>query len=196
MEGMERKLPRPFRFEATWLDDENYVEVVRNSWANPGSQWKVSGVMGKIKRCCDDLREWDKMTFGNVLRDLQRVRDELRALNKSGFNGSMVKYRNFLEEERTLMGREEILWNTSYFHQKASGRIKCNRIVKLVDDSGKLKVTLDYFAGLFQSDDRTSLEAACFAMDSLLTPSDNDVLLAEFTVEEVRQAVFSIHPTK
>ncbi|KAL8138861.1 hypothetical protein V2J09_004862 [Rumex salicifolius] len=46
---MEEKsrIPRPFRFEAMWVDEDTCAEVVRNAWINPGNSHVESNLVGK-----------------------------------------------------------------------------------------------------------------------------------------------------
>lgn len=82
--------------------------VVENAWKNLRSE---GGVMGKLGRCAEELKDWNLMEFGNVLLKLRSVREELRELNKRGMTRDLVRRRRFLEEkERDLMAKEELLW--------------------------------------------------------------------------------------
>lgn len=147
------KKARPFRFEAMWLEDENCTEVVRNAWENPSSANASKAIRGKLERCDVDLKDWDFAHFANVGRELKKTWDQLRVLGKNGWNGEIVIRRKELEKkERDLMKKEEILWfqraranefkwgdrNTKFFHLKASGWKKRNRIHKLVDEDNRV----------------------------------------------------------
>ena len=95
--------------------------------------------MGKIDRCGDDLRDWNKAGFGDLNKEMKKVKQGLIRDLEKNMKGSNVGKRRALEErERELMKREEIMWfqraranefkwgdrNTSFFHKKASGRKK------------------------------------------------------------------------
>ena len=58
------------------------------------------------------------------------------------------------------------------------------------------KIILDYFSTIFCSDQPTNSEASMEAMDKRVTPEMNNVLLKEFTVEEVKVALKQMHPIK
>lgn len=76
---------------------------------------------GKISRCMEDLREWNRKPFGNVLTKLQKVREELRLMHKRGMSGLMVAQRRQLErKEVELMEQEEKLW----FQRARSNEVK------------------------------------------------------------------------
>ncbi|KAL8162411.1 hypothetical protein V2J09_013900 [Rumex salicifolius] len=51
------KGPKPFRFEAMWLDDDNCSEIVRNAWLNPNSHNAEQTIVGKLSWCSEDLRD-------------------------------------------------------------------------------------------------------------------------------------------
>ena len=74
---------RPFQFEAMWLKDSTCEEVVRNSW----KQFDLSGSMWSfninISSCQDNLRVWNRNTFGHVRNTLQQSMRELKLAEES-----------------------------------------------------------------------------------------------------------------
>ncbi|XP_075633494.1 uncharacterized protein LOC142605953 [Castanea sativa] len=75
---------RPFRFESMWLKDRTCEAVVQDSWGNqPGnaSAWCFNG---KILTCQDNLKEWNKKTFGHVRNSLTKKMKELKVAEENG----------------------------------------------------------------------------------------------------------------
>lgn len=201
------------------MASEDSKEVIRNGWTNPGSSHAEEGICGKLARCAEDLKEWDSLAFGHVLTMLKKVRKRLKQLGSGGMRGDLVRQRRLLEEEeRELMEKEEVMWfqrananefsrgdrNTKYFHKKASGRQKRNKLVKLIDDDGSeaknregmTKIAMKYFRNLFESDARTPPDVASQEIEPLVTEDDNLELSRPFTIDEVKHAHFSMHSTK
>ncbi|KAL8497099.1 hypothetical protein ACS0TY_020687 [Phlomoides rotata] len=59
--------PRPFKFQASWILDSRFREVVRHSWGQllrPPDP--ISRVIQKLKRLKGDLRTWNKQVFGRI----------------------------------------------------------------------------------------------------------------------------------
>lgn len=82
--------------------------------------------------------------------------------------------------------------NKKFFHRKAEGRHKRNRLVKLIDDDGvetnKFKcmgdIAMKYFQSLFESDVKVFPEAASQGIQPFVSSEDNQELSRPFTVEE------------
>lgn len=94
--------------------------------------------------------------------------------------------------------------NSEFFHAVTRGRRAINKIATLENIEGRvfheeseiLSTIVDYFKDLFSSQDCPSLEALDGVMFSGITTEMNNNLIVEPTLEEVRSAVFSIHPDK
>ena len=90
--------------------------------------------------------------------------------------------------------------NTTYFHQSASARRRKNLIKKLkssnntwVEGNGNLKPLIgDYFHGLFTSDLGEVDQGLLNSVKPVVTNDMNNMLLAEYTREEDRNALFQI----
>jgi hypothetical protein len=105
--------------------------------------------------------------------------------------------------------RAKIFWykdgdlNTKFFHAAATTRRKMNRIDFLTDDNGvehrsqedMTVIVRDYFSTLFQKH-ASSREAVLNALSVSVTAEDNNNLTAPFTMEEFKDAVFSMQDDK
>lgn len=114
------------------------------------------------------------------------------------------------QEELTWVQRARADWlkhgdrNTNFFHQYASSRKKKNIIKGLVDDSGTrhedsnimLSMVKNYFTQLFQSEVHEINEAALDPVKLRVTLEMNQNLMAPFSYEEVKHALFSIGDLK
>jgi hypothetical protein len=117
-----------------------------------------------------------------------------------------------------LLLREEIMWrqrsriawlkegdrNTKFFHRKASGRHKKNKILKLkrsdesfeTDEEEITNMTHLYFQALYTEDLGVEPSALLDVIDPVVTEETNKQLTAEFTDEEIGGALFQIGPHK
>lgn len=53
-----------------------------------------------------------------------------------------------------------------------------------------------YFQGLFTTSNSVNMETILDSVEQVITPTMNYSLLKPYTLEEVRQAVFQMHPSK
>jgi len=57
---------KPFCFEVMWLRDKTCEDVVKESWVEVHDPSLVSVLSNKIFTCQDNLRTWNRETFGHV----------------------------------------------------------------------------------------------------------------------------------
>jgi hypothetical protein len=87
--------PRPFKFENMWLKADGFVYRVRLWWISYHFQGSPTFIFSqKLKALKNDLKRWNQKEFGNVEFRMQRVLEELYALDK-------------LEEQRGLAPEEK-----------------------------------------------------------------------------------------
>jgi hypothetical protein len=117
-----------------------------------------------------------------------------------------------LENQRDLYWKQraKVNWltkgdrNTTFFHSYASERKKHNRIKQLKREDGSMvegeeemaAVVTNYFNNLFTSHAGPRLEELLERVIQRVTPEMNDMLLREFTHEEVKDALNSISDLK
>ena len=94
--------------------------------------------------------------------------------------------------------------NSKFFHAVASQRRKSNEILKLKDSSGIWhsqqsdleRVAGAYLQSMFTSASTSSFQQVINHVCEVVTLDINGTLLAEFTHDEVKRALFQMHPTK
>ena len=94
--------------------------------------------------------------------------------------------------------------NTKFYHALTKQRQIRNRIVGLHDETGNWiteengveKVVVDYFEDLFTTTSPSDFENFLEEIITSITPQMNNGLLRPATEEEVRQALFLMHPVK
>ena len=209
---------RPFRFEAMWLKDSTCEEVVRNSWKQsnlPGSMWSFNR---NISSCQDNLRVWNRNTFGHVRNTLQRSMRELKLAEEFDEYRSnlrhIFKLRTRIEE---LKNREECMWkqrsriewlkegdkNTRYFHYRANQRNKRNYIPGLDDDTGiwwedegrMARLIEGYFNSLFSTSHPFDFDDILSGIQPAISEEMNEVLTREFIADEIQHTLKQMAPT-
>ena len=94
--------------------------------------------------------------------------------------------------------------NTKFYHALTKQRRARNIIVGLYDMNGEWiieeqgveKVAVDYFGDLFQTTSPTKFNVFLEEIIPTITPQMNQRLIRLATEEEVRQALFMMHPEK
>ena len=71
-----------------------------------------------------------------------------------------------------------------------------SRLFWNTDENGVEKVAVDYFDGLFSSTNPTEFDRFLEEIGSSISPQMNEMLLRLATEEDVRQALFMMHPEK
>jgi hypothetical protein len=208
----------PKRLEAKWLKEEKFREEVVRAWEQAGA---VAGdsVLARLGRMHSSLHAWDKRILKKPKRRLCKAQRELqKALDgpTSDENEEIAKEKANLIE--LLLEQDEIYWaqrsranwlqfgdrNSSFFHSFASARRKKNYIKKLKNDNDvwvegteNLKPLIsDYFTNLFTSEVQATDPALLQKIQPKVDQLMNERLLAPFTAEEVKKAVFSIGDLK
>ena len=94
--------------------------------------------------------------------------------------------------------------NTKFFHSKATQWRKKNHISGIQNALGQwveelekvVEVASDYFDNLFSATVADQMEECLNAVPNKVTNNMQEVLLGEFTAEEVKVALFQMGPTK
>ncbi|XP_050241238.1 uncharacterized protein LOC126690150 [Quercus robur] len=149
-----------------WLRDKTCGDVVKESWAEVHDPSLVSVLSNKIFTCQDNLRTWNRETFGHIWISLAKKLRELSGAEEAGlyrFNPTLIY--TFREEIQVLKSKEETIkkqrsrvdWlregdqNTRYFHCRANQRNKHNYILGLDDDYSNWVVDEGRMGGLVES---------------------------------------------
>ena len=114
------------------------------------------------------------------------------------------------QENTYWLQRSKVSWmkdgdrNSKFFHAVASQRKRRNEIQKLQDSEGRWhsqqpdleRVASEYFQAMFTSASTDSVQQVISHVCEVVSPEMNDMLLAEFSHDEVKRALFQMHPTK
>ncbi|KAL5573023.1 hypothetical protein UlMin_022620 [Ulmus minor] len=153
-----------------------------------------NGVAGKLRLCASDLESWNLESFRRLKLQVRKAKTAFDRIDKhlSSHNWKehqcleKVLYALKYKEERYWRQRSKDLWlkcgdsNSKFFHQKASARKSKNSITGLMDSNGSgviLSMVLD-------------------TIDRKVTPQLNEHLDQVFGLDDVKEAVFQMAPTK
>ena len=163
-----------------------------------------------------DLKEWSKIKFGNVLKEIEKLRSQLDELQLSGSDYAIIRAK--MNEMDELLYREEMLWlqcsridwlkegerNTKFLHRRAVWRARRNFIRRLQKQDGSWchvpsdmeRMTSSYFKEIFTKDPTLSPDAVLDCIQQKVSPELNESLCRPNTEEEIPDALFQIGPLK
>uniref|UniRef100_A0A803P3X8 Reverse transcriptase domain-containing protein n=1 Tax=Cannabis sativa TaxID=3483 RepID=A0A803P3X8_CANSA len=209
-----------FHYEQAWAAEEECGKIIESVWLD-GSNWgDPHGLRSQINHCGEILKDWNKDKKAELRARTKKLKEELKVVSSSTDEKDWQHRRKVERDLNAVEEKEEILWrqrsraiwlahgdrNTKYFHHKASQRKKKNTIKGLFDEQRRWctkeneieDILIGYYTDLFSSTgpkiNLTDRLIQC--VPNRLNQMDNDVLLEEFTEEEVKEAIDQIHPLK
>ncbi|XP_031121072.1 uncharacterized protein LOC116024317 [Ipomoea triloba] len=212
-DGRATQFRRRPRFENVWVRNPECRRVITDVW----SRLDGVGIGNRLTECGRVVWNWGRrQTQGNLeeVKVCKATMGRLRGLRDGGsvraFEDCQKRYLSlFRDESDKWKQRAKEMWytrgdsNTRFFHNSVNRRRRRNRITCLRDSAGVLvseecqmgRVMIDYFVELFSAeggDARPVLEC----LESRITAEQNEFLLRTVTAEEVKGAVFAMHPDK
>jgi hypothetical protein len=162
------------------------------------------------------LHKWGGKKFGNITRELSRMRRKLEKLMAD--DAPRTEIREVMDMMNELLYKEEMLWlqrsriawlkegdrNTRFFHNKAVWRAKKNRIKSLKDQDGVVqdvpsemeRMACSYFQSVYTRDPTLEPFPVVNLIERNITEEVNEELCKPFTSEEISDALFQIGPLK
>eukprot|EP00253_Pinus_taeda_P033811 PITA_33811 len=148
---------RPFKFEAFWLRDPDFIKKVEVWWGNCTSQGRcrMHTFQLKLKSLKVQIKRWNKEEFGNVLEDKQKLEKKMEDIQQKIILEGRTE--ESVNKEGAILGRleerrkqQEILWrqksrikwlregerNTKFFHQAMIKHRQGNRILSIKNKNG------------------------------------------------------------
>lgn len=214
-ENRRNKNGKVFRFDAMWLSNEECGGVVSKAWQNSNG----GNIVERIGAVASSLSKWASSTFGAMKKKIREVESRLKCLQARAHDARVLEQcREAADELDELHRVEESYWyarawanelrdgdkNTKYFHHKASQRRKRNAILGLNNEQGVWStkpeeiegIIKSYFEELFATSNPTGFEEALEGIEERVSGEMNDRLEEEPSGEEIRAALFEMHPNK
>jgi mannosylglycoprotein endo-beta-mannosidase len=131
----ERNGPTVLRFEAKWLKEAHFRQVVEDSWEQAGLGSQRTSLAGKLAFVHDQLHKWDKSILQKSKKAIRKAQRDLEKVSRVPLTDeNIAKQRIIAKEIEDMLKREEIHWaqrsrinclqhgdkNTSYFHHFAN----------------------------------------------------------------------------
>ena len=173
--------------------------------------------MAKISNCRHEIAKWRKNNppYGKEkINELQQALEEVQTDNTRSqeniFEVSRKLQDAYKDEEEYWHQNSRNMWyssgdlNTKFYHALTKQRRVRNRIVGLHDadgnwiteDTGVEKVAIDYFENLFSTTSPSEFDSFLAEVTPGNTPHMNQRVLRLATEEEVKEALFMMHPEK
>jgi hypothetical protein len=202
-----------FKFENMWLKEEDVEEVVMEGWGRD----RGVDITDRITRCADKLKRQGRRKRMKFQQDVTECREEMERLRGSHEMADLGRYKEVQEHHARLLIQEETYWrqrakmhwlkegdlNTKFVHMSASTGKRKKKIDKLVNEANvEVKTQTEicemakhYFDSLFKAN-VTSHDPVLSLIAPRITQDDNDRLVAPFTKEELKEALFQMNPDK
>ncbi|KAL8099132.1 hypothetical protein AgCh_031712 [Apium graveolens] len=202
-----------FRFENAWLREEGCGKVVEDCWKNNGH----FDIFQKLEVCANELTSWGKKMVSQFEERIKQCRQRMDRFKGHSDAFSVQCYREAMENYEKILAQQDDFWkqrakqhwlqvedsNSKFFHAYASARKKKNSIKQLKDEEGVWRdwanglkdIVGGYYEKLFQSQGSNGHEVLACIQPSI-TNYQNSLLLQDFTCEEVKEALFYMHPDK
>jgi hypothetical protein len=210
---------RQFRVEESWKVHPKYKEVVKKIWrAKPVGGNSLTKIMGKLRYCQRPIKRWVVKKTQVSEQVIEKKSRELESMQAGEGPSDLKAERELKGEIQMLLEQQELKWkqrakevwlqkgdrNTKFFHASASQRRRGNRIAGLQDAVGRECNTqeeieeafVSYYQSLFQSGGVRQAEQCTAAIHETVTANMRDGLLAEFTREEIHEALKSMPQQK
>ncbi|XP_057853082.2 uncharacterized protein LOC131063316 [Cryptomeria japonica] len=172
------------------------------------------------------LKTWNKLSFKNIFVEKTRIEEELEDISNHvmamGMTNKEFKAEELLKDQYSeILKRDELYWkeksrelwiadgelNTKKFNASSKAKRLNNKIGSIKDGNGNVctlqkdieQSAIDYFTGLLGSgniDTNSTYSLIDEVIETLLTDEDCAMLQAPSTLEDIKNATFSLHPHK
>jgi hypothetical protein len=211
-EAKDQRPKKCRQYEIFWEREHALPEVIASAWHEAGSKSDLGEINVALGKVMQVLHTWGNLKFGNVTRELARLRRKLEQLMRD--NAPTQTIRETTDAMNELLYKEEMLWlqrsriswlkegdrNTKFFHRKAVWRARKNRIKSLVDADGVVKdspsdmerMATSYFQSMYTRDTSLNAEHVTNLFDACISEDMNEMLCKIFSEVEIADALFQI----
>jgi hypothetical protein len=109
--GLNKQKGGPRRFEAKWLQEKTFRDVVQRAWSEAESTEMNDGVLAKLGRMQQALHEWDYSVLKKPKKHLRHAQKEFEnAVVGVIIDESEAKAKELAELIEILLEQDEIHW--------------------------------------------------------------------------------------
>lgn len=174
-------------------------------------------VIEKLLELSANISTWSQHLNRDLKDKIASIKDQIDRLRHKTDPQHILQVHELKEALSNFLAQNEVFWkqrakqhwlkagdlNTKFFHSMATRRKERNRIRNLFDETGTIyddnqelcRIAHDYFENLFKPSE-AQYDPVMTQIHSKVTEEDNSILLAPFTAEEFRSALFQMHPDK
>ncbi|XP_058788236.1 uncharacterized protein LOC131662466 [Vicia villosa] len=204
---------RKFRFENSWLQEQDIDDVVHEGWLNGGN----INVEGRLVNCANSLEVWSRNRRRSLRSDLDRCRATMELYRGENDEFAGERFIEAQAEYNKALLKEDLYWrqrakmhwlrngdmNTKFFHQSATARKNFKRTQMLHNiDGSEIKeqaslcdIAKFYFEELFRAG-FGDYDPVLSLIQQKITEADNTQFLQPLSMMEVKNALFDMHPDK
>ncbi|XP_059067799.1 uncharacterized protein LOC131858542 [Cryptomeria japonica] len=180
----------------------------------------------RMKFTKDKIKLWNVASFKNIFSEKIRIEEELDCLNSFIMVNGMseayfLKEKKLKIDLAEIFLREEIYWqeksrelwinvgdsNSKFFHASVKAKRGKNRIDSINNSIGMQnskpeeieEIAVEYFKQILGSEDDQIHGGFSNLLEVIykeVTPEDNEYLMRPFTIKEIKEATFMLHPHK
>lgn len=202
-----------FRFENAWLREPMCQQIVEETWR----LYEGFSLQQKLAKCAESLQIWGQEITGSFKSRIKRSKHILKNLKGRRDAASIENYQEAAKQLHETYTQQEVFWkqrskqlwlregdsNSRFFHATTKIWRKTYTIHSLLNNNGQSvswnsglqELMIVYFSTLFKSAE-TEWETVVECVDRQITEEQNLELLMPVEEEEVKRALFSMHPEK
>ncbi|XP_019095662.1 PREDICTED: uncharacterized protein LOC104763574 [Camelina sativa] len=205
-----------FKYDQRWVQREGFCDFMKETWESEKVK-QSNSLVEKLTRCRKEISGWKRRNKPNSSLRIQELHSRIdRATQQSPFSIEEVRRlkselnKEYVQEEKFWQQKSRFIWlnngdkNTKFFHAATKNRRAQNRIQVLEDKDGIEwfaeedlgRVAESYFKMLYTSEDVGYRLQEMEQGTNTVSTEMNEMLSAEVSLEEVKEAVFEINPNK
>ncbi|KAG7599040.1 Reverse transcriptase domain [Arabidopsis suecica] len=216
--SIQNSPPRAFKqffFDKRWLGKPGFKESVVEGWNFPSLEGGL--FTQRIKNCRRSISKWKKSNSTNSEKLIKELQDKIDSAQEDESISAEellgLKWRlcdAYREEEIFWKMKSRETWyqagdkNTKIFHAITKQRRARNKILGLLNNDGMWvdkevgieHLAVDYFKDLFTTSDPQEFHSVLQDVPNMISEDMNQKLTREISPEEVKKALFSLHPDK
>jgi len=102
--------PRPFRFEAGWIQEEQCAAIIENTWKLT-TECRAGRVGDAVREVASELWDWSKNILGDVEKRIKRLKRDLENCRKEALTERNIAREQILSYKlEKLEDQRELYW--------------------------------------------------------------------------------------
>lgn len=209
-----------FRYDGRLLDRDGFRDMVKQDWKGQGlARDQNISIIHRLHQCRRGISKWKQRHRSNASERIKIIRWHLNKAIATG-NSTPSERAQLKRDLNQAYLDEEIYWklksrnkwlnfgdrNTKYFHSTTKIRRDRNRLFSIEDEDGVAhrgdqniaEIAIKYFEGVYTT--RPAPDSSFIEVfqnfPRRITDEINEHLTREVTMEEIRESVFAVGPTK